>query len=161
MAPESEMIGFDSLKYLKAFPKGQKSLVFSQFTKFLSAIEPHLKLAGIRYVRFDGSMSAKKRAETIDEFQVGAEVEGDGYDSSMTEESDSSTEDDEPISMKREKQGKGKTKGRAYAKNLDAKGKGRVRVASVKQDPGPTVMLISLKSGSVGLNLTAAQVRIS
>jgi SWI/SNF-related matrix-associated actin-dependent regulator of chromatin subfamily A3 len=57
------------VKYITAFPRGEKSLIFSQFTKFLEKIEPHLKRAGIKTVRLDGSMPQKRRAEIIDEFQ--------------------------------------------------------------------------------------------
>ena len=48
------------LKLLSLFPHDSKTLVFSQFTGFLSLIEPHLIAAGIPYVRFDGSISQKK-----------------------------------------------------------------------------------------------------
>lgn len=126
----------DSLKYLKAFPEGQKTLVFSQFTKFLDAIAPHLRAAGIPFVRFDGSMSAKKRAEIIDQFQQPIELDEGG---SETEES----EEEEDLHSSRKK-GKGKAKPKIRSKKSAAE--------------NPAVMLISLKSGSVGINLTAAQV---
>ncbi|WWD17390.1 hypothetical protein CI109_101831 [Kwoniella shandongensis] len=45
-----------------------KALVFSQFTSFLDLIETTLTKAGIRYLRFDGSMSQAQRAATIEEF---------------------------------------------------------------------------------------------
>lgn len=48
------------VKYLKVFDKADKSLVFSQFTSFLDRVAAILKEEGIRYCRFDGSMSAKK-----------------------------------------------------------------------------------------------------
>lgn len=96
------------LKYLKAFPKGEKSLVFSQFTKFLEKIEPHLKKAGIKTVRLDGSMSQKRRAEVIDEFQNSPAVasstndededEEDDADSSATEVSDVHEEEESDAS---------------------------------------------------------------
>ena len=127
--------------------------MFSQFTKFLSAIEPHLKNAGICYVRFDGSMSAKKRADVIHNFQNPAKIYEDAYDSSATEYSDSDTEE-EPSSLQRKNKG---------VSNLSMslsrrKEKGKGRESGGAPDLGPTVMLISLKSGSVGINLTAAQV---
>ena len=153
----SNLFTMTSVKYLKAFPKGQKSLVFSQFTKFLSAVEPHLERAGIRYVRFDGPMSAKKRSETIEEFQRPIPKNAD-YDSSATEETDSETEEeDEPESLKRRNKGKGK--GKAVPSVPTArKRKGQMIDGTGMTGGGPSVMLISLKSGSVGINLTAAQV---
>ncbi|OCF60506.1 DNA repair protein RAD5 [Kwoniella mangroviensis CBS 10435] len=45
-----------------------KTLVFSQFTSFLDLIETTLTKEGIRWLRFDGSMSQAQRAATIDEF---------------------------------------------------------------------------------------------
>ncbi|XP_056091436.1 helicase-like transcription factor [Rhinichthys klamathensis goyatoka] len=72
-----------------------KSLVVSQFTRFLDVIELPLREYGFSFTRLDGSMNQKTRAKAIQDFQ------------------DSS--------------------------------------------PGsPTIMLLSLKAGGVGLNLTAA-----
>lgn len=72
-----------------------KSLVVSQFTKFLNILEVPLREYGFSFTRLDGTMNQKARAKAIQDFQ------------------DSS--------------------------------------------PGsPTVMLLSLKAGGVGLNLTAA-----
>ncbi|BEI81856.1 hypothetical protein CcaverHIS002_0210160 [Cutaneotrichosporon cavernicola] len=71
-----------------------KALVFSQFTSFLDLIERTLTKEGVRWLRFDGSMSQLQRAACVEEF-----------------------------------------------------GK------SVKE---PVVLLISLKAGGVGLNLTMA-----
>ncbi|XP_013925523.1 PREDICTED: helicase-like transcription factor [Thamnophis sirtalis] len=72
-----------------------KSLVVSQFTKFLSVIETSLKESGFVFVRFDGSMNQKQRVEAIQQFQN-------------------------------------------------------------NETGSPTIMLLSLKAGGVGLNLTAA-----
>ncbi|XP_059208866.1 helicase-like transcription factor isoform X2 [Centropristis striata] len=72
-----------------------KSLVVSQFTRFLTILETPLREHGFSFVRFDGTMSQKKRTEVIQEFQSSA--------------ADS-----------------------------------------------PVIMLLSLKAGGVGLNLTAA-----
>ncbi|XP_043080880.1 helicase-like transcription factor [Puntigrus tetrazona] len=72
-----------------------KSLVVSQFTRFMDLIEVPLRESGFSFTRLDGSMAQKTRAKAIQDFQ------------------DSS--------------------------------------------PGsPTIMLLSLKAGGVGLNLTAA-----
>jgi superfamily II DNA or RNA helicase len=75
----------------EAAADGHKALVFSQWTKLLDLIEPHLDAAGIRYTRLDGS--------TTDRGSV---------------------------------------------------------VAGFQADGGPEVMLVSLKAGGTGLNLTAA-----
>ncbi|XP_041515135.1 helicase-like transcription factor [Microtus oregoni] len=72
-----------------------KSLVVSQFTTFLSLIETPLKASGFMFTRLDGSMTQKKRIESIQCFQ-----------------------------------------------NTEA--------------GSPTIMLLSLKAGGVGLNLCAA-----
>ena len=59
------------LMHLKALRKelpGTKSVVFSQFTSFLSLIEPALNRASIPFVRLDGSMAQKARAAVLAEF---------------------------------------------------------------------------------------------
>jgi DNA repair protein RAD5 len=60
------------LKHLRALRKehpNMKSIVFSQFTSFLSLIEPALKRTNINFVRLDGTMSQKARAAVLSEFQ--------------------------------------------------------------------------------------------
>ena len=52
----------------KEHPK-MKSVVFSQFTSFMSLIEPALAKSSMRFLRLDGSMAQKMRAATIDEFR--------------------------------------------------------------------------------------------
>lgn len=51
----------------KAHP-GMKSVVFSQFTSFLSIIEPQLTRASIPFVRLDGSMAQAARAAVLKTF---------------------------------------------------------------------------------------------
>ncbi len=75
----------------EAAADGHKALVFSQWTGLLDLVEPHLKDAGIRFARLDGS--TRDRAAVVAEFQ---------------------------------------------------------------NESGPPVMLVSLKAGGTGLNLTAA-----
>jgi superfamily II DNA or RNA helicase len=75
----------------EAAADGHKALVFSQWTSLLNLIEPHLRKAGIRFTRLDGS----------------------------------------------------------------TRDRGGV-VASFQAEAGPPVMLVSLKAGGTGLNLTAA-----
>jgi DNA repair protein RAD5 len=59
------------LSHLKALRKelpGTKAVVFSQFTSFLSLIEPALARASIPFLRLDGSMAQKARAAVLSEF---------------------------------------------------------------------------------------------
>ncbi|XP_077204829.1 helicase-like transcription factor isoform X2 [Paroedura picta] len=72
-----------------------KSIIVSQFTKFLSLIEVPLRTSGFVFTRLDGKLRQKKRVEAIQQFQS-------------------------------------------------------------SEAGSPTVMLLSLKAGGVGLNLTAA-----
>ncbi|KAF4453316.1 DNA repair protein RAD5 [Fusarium austroafricanum] len=51
----------------REYPK-MKSVVFSQFTSFLSLIEPALCRANIKFLRLDGSMAQKARAAVLNEF---------------------------------------------------------------------------------------------
>lgn len=51
---------------------GRKSIVFSQFRKFLLLLEEPLKAAGFKILRLDGSMNAKKRCQVIKEFEIPA-----------------------------------------------------------------------------------------
>ncbi|KAK4149130.1 DNA repair protein rad5 [Chaetomidium leptoderma] len=46
-----------------------KSVVFSQFTSFLSLIEPALSRTNMHFLRLDGSMTQKARAAVLDEFK--------------------------------------------------------------------------------------------
>jgi SWI/SNF-related matrix-associated actin-dependent regulator of chromatin subfamily A3 len=48
------------VRYLCAFDKDDKTLVFSQFTSFLDRVAAILDKEGIAFCRFDGSMTAKK-----------------------------------------------------------------------------------------------------
>ncbi|TVY55939.1 DNA repair protein rad5 [Lachnellula cervina] len=56
------------LKALRNEHAGTKSVVFSQFTSFLSLIEPALTRAAIPFLRLDGSMAQKARAAVLTEF---------------------------------------------------------------------------------------------
>ncbi|KAM9341379.1 helicase-like transcription factor [Symphorus nematophorus] len=84
-----------NLLRLRCEDSSAKSLVVSQFTRFLTILETPLREHGFSFVRLDGTMSQKRRTQVIQEFQSSA--------------ADS-----------------------------------------------PTIMLLSLKAGGVGLNLTAA-----
>ena len=56
------------LKHLKRSEPTTKVVVFSQFTSFLDLLSPCLQDATIRHLRFDGSMSQKDRATTLNAF---------------------------------------------------------------------------------------------
>jgi DNA repair protein RAD5 len=59
------------ISHLRELRKGNptiKSVVFSQFTSFLSLIEPALARANMHFVRLDGSMAQKARVAVLDEF---------------------------------------------------------------------------------------------
>jgi DNA repair protein RAD5 len=61
------------LKALKREKPGTKSVVFSQFTSFLSLIQPALTRASIPFLRLDGTMSQKNRAAVLSEFKDSAQ----------------------------------------------------------------------------------------
>ena len=46
-----------------------KSVVFSQFTSFMSLIEPALAKANMKCLRLDGSLNQKTRAAVLNEFR--------------------------------------------------------------------------------------------
>jgi DNA repair protein RAD5 len=56
------------LKNIRREEKTAKSVVFSQFTSFLDLIEPALTRDHIPFLRFDGSLSQKARAQILVEF---------------------------------------------------------------------------------------------
>ena len=141
----------------------------------------------IPYVRFDGTMSARKRQETLAQFSVPVQneesvapvkpseseaqaptgrrtrprssrkntttlsddVEDDGQDADfiVIEDSDDDDDDEEP-QMKAKSKRKGKTTAPKIT-NGDLPG-------PKFSGPNPKVMLISLKAGALGLNLTVA-----
>jgi SWI/SNF-related matrix-associated actin-dependent regulator of chromatin subfamily A3 len=43
-----------------------KTIIFSQWTSFLTMLQPHLNLHGLKYVRIDGSMSATERDKALE-----------------------------------------------------------------------------------------------
>ncbi|PHH92000.1 hypothetical protein CDD83_9368 [Cordyceps sp. RAO-2017] len=56
------------LRALRREQPMMKSVVFSQFTSFLSLIEPALSRAKIKFLRLDGSMAQRARAAVLEEF---------------------------------------------------------------------------------------------
>ncbi|KAF6828205.1 DNA repair protein rad5 [Colletotrichum plurivorum] len=58
-----------ALRELRREKPRAKSVVFSQFTSFLTLIEPALARANIKFLRLDGTMAQKARAAVLTEFQ--------------------------------------------------------------------------------------------
>lgn len=56
------------LRALRRDHPKMKSVIFSQFTSFLSLLEPVLSRANIRFLRLDGTMAQKTRAAVLQEF---------------------------------------------------------------------------------------------
>ncbi|KFA77491.1 hypothetical protein S40288_04268 [Stachybotrys chartarum IBT 40288] len=56
------------LRALRREHPKMKSVVFSQFTSFLSLLEPALERANIKFLRLDGSMAQKARAAVLSDF---------------------------------------------------------------------------------------------
>jgi SNF2 family DNA or RNA helicase len=52
----------------------KKTLVFSQWTKMLDLLEPHLNKVGIQYCRLDGTMSLSAREQAVSKFRTCPEV---------------------------------------------------------------------------------------
>ena len=125
-------------------------------------------------MRFDGQLSARRRQEALEHFSIPLEaedhlavdvensflphkkrmatqnvqVEADALLEDDDADNDSDCDFEEDISA-RAKKGKGKLK----PKN---KGKMKAKLNSVLEGKIPRVMLISLKAGALGLNLTVA-----
>ncbi|KAL8360598.1 hypothetical protein RB601_007148 [Gaeumannomyces tritici] len=58
------------LRELRREHPRMKSVVFSQFTSFLSLLEPALARARVRFLRLDGTMAQRARAAVLDEFRA-------------------------------------------------------------------------------------------
>ncbi|KAJ1306199.1 hypothetical protein OPQ81_010908 [Rhizoctonia solani] len=135
-------------------------VIFSQFTSFLDKIADQLEENRISYVEFNGGLSAKRRQEVLQRFSrplpvknsairrtsANKNAEGSESESDYAPGDDDFIEDDDEIyftatqsnnSKGKGTAGKGKTTGRSFGGN-------------------PKVLLISLKSGATGLNLTVA-----
>ena len=61
----------DELQRIRDERPGEKVVIASQFTSFLSIIQPHLTANKFSFLRLDGGMSGTKRAEVISTFQEG------------------------------------------------------------------------------------------
>lgn len=58
------------LRILHAETPKHKTIVFSQFTTMLDLIEPHLRHANIRFVRYDGSMRPDAREQSLNSLKT-------------------------------------------------------------------------------------------
>jgi DNA repair protein RAD5 len=123
------------LTRLARIPSGSKSVVFSQFTSFLDLISPQLTKAGIHHVRLDGTMPQKARAEVLAQFN-----RTEMFTQEELDEAESTT----PLTSTTSIPGPSSSKPPHLSK------------PPTKTAPTPTVLLISLRAGGVGLNLTSA-----
>ncbi|KAI1914070.1 DNA helicase rad5 [Ophidiomyces ophidiicola] len=112
--------------HLSRLPKNCKAVVFSQFTSFLDLIGAQLSRDGIEHLRFDGTMTQKARKTVLSQFNRAPDIFADDDE----EEEDKNGLDLSPT--------------RKLCSGSDP-------VAS-----NPNVLLISLRAGGVGLNLTTA-----
>lgn len=194
---------------LKLTPGNEKSLVFSQFTTFLDKIGDAFDEQGISYVRFDGTMSARRRQETLEAFCVPVEdttsemadinstpvastseaqssrrsvrsshrkkasvVDSDqdaGVVSVISDDDDEfvpqsdaigdgddDNDDDNDSAPWNNKKGKRKDKGKRKATTPIVEDDAAAFRMPATNGANPKVMLISLKAGALGLNLTVA-----
>ncbi|QRW08198.1 SWI/SNF-related matrix-associated actin-dependent regulator of chromatin subfamily A member 3-like 3 [Ceratobasidium sp. AG-Ba] len=145
------------IQILKLIPSDDKAVVFSQFTTFLEKIADQLEAHGISFVEFNGAMSAKRRQEVLKRFsvplakkssrRVSAKKQAEGSDSDseydVSRDDDYIDEEDGSIFGTQSTQ-------------FNAKGKGKATNFGRSSGRNPQVLLISLKSGATGLNLTVA-----
>ncbi|KAK7472758.1 hypothetical protein VKT23_000868 [Stygiomarasmius scandens] len=167
------------INLLRLTPGGEKSLVFSQFT-----IAEALTAEGIPFVRFDGQMSAAKRQAAIARFSIPLQKEKRTVSSAsqassksqrsrkasrkiVMDEEDGDDDDDDFVAPvgdddddfdmdMDDTKGKKKAKGKGKQKSLPESDFDEDIEFDVGSDENPAVMLISLKAGALGLNLTVA-----
>ncbi|KAG9104378.1 hypothetical protein FRC06_003185 [Ceratobasidium sp. 370] len=148
------------IQILKLIPSDEKAVVFSQFTSFLEKIANQLEVNGITFVEFNGGMSAKRRQEVLESFSIPLAKKSSRRTTTKTEGGDSDTESEYDIS-KDDDYIDDEGDGSIFSSTLPTKGKGKGKgkdKASLGRSSGrnPQVLLISLKSGATGLNLTVA-----
>ncbi|KAJ7664940.1 P-loop containing nucleoside triphosphate hydrolase protein [Mycena rosella] len=68
VASSSKLMAIDKI-LADVLPKGERVLIFSQWTDMLDLLEDFMVLRGITYVRLDGSVSRARRAMVIRMFQ--------------------------------------------------------------------------------------------
>ncbi|GJJ06235.1 hypothetical protein Clacol_000425 [Clathrus columnatus] len=147
---------------LQLIPKNEKSLIAEA-----------LDQAGISYVKFDGQMSARRRQEVLEKFSkplreqenLGStsqahtnqrrslrssskqNIGGPTAEDDADEGDDFVPSDDDDLEVDSPKKSKGKSKKKNNKNNFDD---------DLDFLDNPVVMLISLKAGALGLNLTVA-----
>ncbi|KAI6135693.1 SNF2 family N-terminal domain-containing protein [Pisolithus croceorrhizus] len=165
------------LHLLELLPSDEKSLVFSQFTSFLDKIAETLSEHEIPYVRFDGQLSARRRQEILERFSIPLEAESCTH--SSAESSIHTTRNRERTSTRVSHTDAynlltddGTMEDHDFHQGLSSLVKGKKKASesmtppnsnpksvfdySAFQGKNPRVMLISLKAGALGLNLTVA-----
>ncbi|KAJ3805975.1 SNF2 family N-terminal domain-containing protein, partial [Lentinula aff. lateritia] len=174
------------VQLLKLTPNGEKSIVFSQFTSFLDKVCQCFSI--ITYVRFDGQMSAKRRADAIARFSIPLEsiptvpqeistpavasrsrrlsrnashnvkvAEGDqdaDDEDFVMPSADNDYSDDDEVTAAATAKSKGKGKAKRTQGNSETEDD--FSFGDTQNQNNPPVMLISLKAGALGLNLTVA-----
>ncbi|TFK26482.1 hypothetical protein FA15DRAFT_667364 [Coprinopsis marcescibilis] len=154
------------VQLLRLSPDQDKSIVFSQFTSFLDKIGEELEAEGISYVRFDGQMSAKRRQEAIAKFSI-----------PITKRAPAPTPPVAETSSGRPRRSTRSVSSSSVTMQLDADDSeddynpgnddhvgmddmdlplDYAGEPSLNDNANPKVMLISLKAGALGLNLTVA-----
>ena len=58
----------EEIQRIRREHSGDKLIVVSQFTSFLSALEPHLDKRGVQFMRLDGTMNSMARTKVIGTF---------------------------------------------------------------------------------------------
>lgn len=132
----------------------------------------------IPYIRFDGQMSARRRQETLERFSQPLDAKGTPPPAKRPRRSTVKvvidSDDDDPRGSVLEKQSEDDTslynsdgdnvwKAKKGNGKMKEKGKGKMKPTGRRQfdvlnncTENPVVMLISLKAGALGLNLTVA-----
>lgn len=152
------------IQLLRLIPAGEKSLVFSQFTSFLDKVVEALEKEGIPFVRFDGKMSARRRQEAIERFSVPIQnVEPAAAPSNSqrrTSRNASRAASSRTASMSNVDAGAASDSDDDFMpvqdSEQDVDDDDQEFEALVSDEENPRVMLISLKAGALGLNLTVA-----
>lgn len=70
--PSPKMLAL--LKELNTCPRGDKIVIFSQWTRFMDLLQPFLARNGFTVVRYDGSMNRAQRSQAIATFRTDAAV---------------------------------------------------------------------------------------
>jgi len=135
------------INHLTRLTPGTKSVVFSQFTSFLDLIAPQLTKAGISHVRLDGTIPQKQRGEILRQFnKIETYEEEENLDAEEIIDDESGTIDN---TVKR-------TQIPPTSRSIQLTLNGKGTTSSTNPISSPSVLLISLRAGGVGLNLTAA-----